>query len=115
MKKMKRSDKSTRAIEKEMARPRMARSARIAQLNLDTDRTPKPASTTMPGTVIGIIPSRHPARPDWAQINLDVDEKLHRNFLIENLLTDEHGGDVKLKKGAPVEITVTAEDERTRD
>ncbi len=115
MKKMKRSDKSTRAIEKEMARPRMARSARIAQLKLDTDRTREPATTTVPGTVTDIIHSRHSGKPDWAQINLDVDEKLHRNFLIENLLTDEHGGDVKLKKGAPVEVTVTAEDERTPD
>jgi hypothetical protein len=28
---------------------------------------------------------------------------------IENTFTDEHGDDVKLKKGAHVEVTVTAE------
>jgi hypothetical protein len=98
-----------------MARPRMARSARIAQLKLDLDRTPGPTSTTMPGTVVQIIPSRRPDKPDSAQIALDVDEESHRTFIIENSLTDEHGDDVKLKKGAPVEVTVTAEDQRTRD
>jgi hypothetical protein len=116
MKNMKRSDKSTRAsLEKEMAKPRVAKSARIAQLNLDTDRIPGPTSTTMPGTVIQIIPSRHPGKPDSAQIALDGDEKLHQNLRIENLLTDEHGDDVKLKKGAPVEVTVTAWTEKKPD
>ena len=113
---MKRSDKKTRdSLEKEMGRPRMTRSARIAQLKLDSDRTPEPASTTMPGTVIHIIPARRPNKPDSAQIALDVDEELHRKFIIENSLTDEHGDNVKLKKGAPVEVTVTAEDERAPD
>jgi hypothetical protein len=98
-----------------MARPRMTRSARIAQLKLDVARPPEAASTTMPGTVVEIIPSRLPGEPDSAQIVLDVEEKLHRHFRIENSLTDEHGDDVKLKKGEPVEVTVTAEDERTPD
>jgi hypothetical protein len=34
---------------------------------------------------------------------------------IENSLTDGHGGDVKLKKGAPVEVTVSAKDENAAD
>jgi hypothetical protein len=33
----------------------------------------------------------------------------HRDLRITNTLTDEHGQDVKLKKGAHVEVTVTAE------
>jgi len=36
----------------------------------------------------------------------------HRNqdLRIENTLTDENGDDVKLKKGAHVDVTVTARD-----
>jgi hypothetical protein len=33
----------------------------------------------------------------------------YRDLHIENVLTDEHGYDVKLKKGAHVQVTVTAE------
>jgi hypothetical protein len=36
----------------------------------------------------------------------------HQDFLIENTLTDKHGDDVKLKKGAQVGVTVTAEPKR---
>jgi hypothetical protein len=55
----KQSDHATRAsVKKEMARPRMARSARIAELNLDTARIREQPSTTMPGTVDKIIPPR---------------------------------------------------------
>jgi hypothetical protein len=109
MKTLKRSEKATRTgVEKEMAKPRVTRSARIAQLNLDTDRMPESPSTVMPGTVTEIIPSRHAGKPESAQIALDVVEKQHRAFRIENTLTDEHGRDVKLKIGAPVEVTVTA-------
>jgi hypothetical protein len=32
----------------------------------------------------------------------------YRDLRIENTLTDEHGDEVKLKKGAHVEVTVTA-------
>jgi hypothetical protein len=98
-----------------MAKPRLTRSARIAQLNLETDRIPELPSTSMPGTVIEIIPSRRAGKPESAQIALDVAEKQHRDFRIENTLTDEHGKDVKLKKGAPVEVTVTSKDESIRD
>jgi hypothetical protein len=96
-------------VKKEMAKPRMARSARIRELNLDTARTREQPSTTMPGTVDKIIPSRRPRQPERAQIAVDKAGRPHRDFLIENTLTDEHGDDVKLKKGAHVEVTVTAE------
>jgi hypothetical protein len=92
-----------------MAKPRMARSARIRELNLDTARTREQPSTTMPGTVDKIIPSRRPRQPEEAQIAVDKAGRPHRDFRIENTLTDEHGDDVKLKKGAHVEVTVTAE------
>ena len=63
----------------------------------------------MPGTVDKIIPSRRPRQPEKAQIGVDKAGRPHRDFRIENTLTDEHGDDVKLKKGAHVEVTVTAE------
>ena len=101
---------ATRAsVKKEMARPRMARSARIAELKLDTARIPEQPSTTMPGTVDKIIPSPRPSQPEKAQIAVDVADHRHRDLRIENTLTDEHGDDVRLKKGAHVDVTVTAE------
>ena len=91
-----------------MAKPRMARSARIAGLNLDTARIPEQPSATMPGTVDKIIPSLRPSQPEKAQIAVHGADHRYRDLRIENTLTDEHGDDVKLKKGARVEITVTA-------
>ena len=103
---------ATRAsVTKEMAKPRMARSARIAELNLDTARIREQPSTTMPGTVDKIIPSPRPSQPEKIQIAVHGADHRHRDLRIENTLTDEHGDDVKLKKGALVEITVT----RTKD
>src|SRR5580692_10146175 len=95
-------------VTKEMAKPRTARSARIAELNLDTARISEQPSTTMPGTVHRIIPSLRPSQPDKAQIAVDGADRQYRDLRIENTLTDEHGDDVKLQKGAHVEVTVTA-------
>jgi hypothetical protein len=105
------SDDATRVrVTKEMAKPRMARSAKIAELNLDTSRIPEQPSTTMPGTVDKIILSSGPSQPEKAQIAIKGAD--HRTdtarFVIENALTDEHGDDVKLRKGANVDVTVTA-------
>jgi hypothetical protein len=36
-------------------------------------------------------------------------DRPHRDLRIENILTDENGDDVRLKKGARVEVTVSAE------
>ena len=99
-------------LKKEMAKPRMARSARIAELNLDTARISEQPSATMPGTVDKIISSPRPSQPEKAQITVDGPDHGHRDLRIENTLTDEHGDDVKLKKGAHVEVTVTADPER---
>jgi hypothetical protein len=106
----KESGNSTRAsVKKEMAKPRMARSARIAELNQDTARISEHPSTTLPGTVKKIILSPRPSQPEKAQIAVDGADHGHRDLRIENTLTDEHGDDVKLKKGAHVEVTVKAE------
>jgi len=61
----------------------------------------------MPGTVGKIIPSPRPSQPEKAQISIEGDDG-YRDLRIENSLTDEHGDDVKLKKGAYVEVTVAA-------
>jgi hypothetical protein len=70
----------------------------------------------MAGTVEKIVPSSRPSQPEQAQIAVDGAEPRHRDLRIENALIDEHGDDVKLKKGAHVAVTVTAEsfqDEQT--
>jgi len=74
----------------------MAKSARIAELNLDTARIPEQPSSTMSGTVDKIIPSPRPSQPEKAQIALDGADQRCRDLRIENTLTDEHGDDVRL-------------------
>jgi hypothetical protein len=102
--------KSTLAsVAKEMAKPRVARSARIAELNLDTARIPERPSTTMPGIVDKIIPSLRSNQPEKAQITVEGADHRHQDLRIENTLTDENGYGVRLKKGARVDVTVTSE------
>ena len=102
------SDTATRAsVTKEMAKPRMTRSAKVAALNLDRARIPEQPSATMCGTVDKIIPPR-PSQPEKAQIAVESSPRGYRDLRIENALTDENGDDVRLKKGAHVDFTVTA-------
>jgi len=75
---------------------------------LDTARVVEHPSTSMPGTVDKVIPSAHKSRPDKAQIAVRRTGRGFRKLRIENSLTDEHGDEVKLKKGEYVEVTVTA-------
>ena len=103
-------DATTAGVNKELAKPRMSKSARIAELKLDVSRIPEQPSTTMSGTVDRIIPSPCPSQPEKAQIAVDGADHQHRDLRIENTLTDENGDDMKLKKGAHVEVTVTAKD-----
>jgi hypothetical protein len=115
-KKAKRAEKESRlatreSVRKEMAKPRMARSARIAEMELDIVRIPERPSASMPGTVHKIIPSTRRNGQEKAQIGVHGAERAYRDLRIENSLTNEHGDDVKLKKGARVEVTVTAERE----
>jgi hypothetical protein len=105
---MKERDNTTQdSVKKEMAKPRMAKSARIAEMNLDAARIPEQPSITVPGTVTKIIASTRPNQPEKAQIAVDGDDR-SRGLRIENTLTDEHNDDVSLKKGAHVDVTVTA-------
>ena len=70
-----------------MIKPRMARSARVAALNLDTTRNPEPPSTIVFGTVDKIIPATSSKKPEKAQIAVDRTDHRHRNLRIENTLT----------------------------
>jgi hypothetical protein len=62
--KKKLSDATRANVKKEMAKPRMAKSARITELNLDSTRIPEPPGTTMSGTVDKIIPPPRPRQPE---------------------------------------------------
>ena len=65
----KESDNATRiSIKKEMAKPRKAKSVRMAELNSDAERVPGEARTTLPGTVDKIIASLRPTKPKKVQI-----------------------------------------------
>jgi hypothetical protein len=74
--------------------------------------TEKP-SATLPATVEKIIPSRSPSEPEKAQISVEGADHLYRELRIENKLTDENGERVRLKPGAEVEVTISAEPEAT--
>jgi hypothetical protein len=108
----KQSDKITLAsVRIEMAKPRATRSARAAELNLNANRIAELPSANFQGTVLKIIPARRPGgKPETVQIALDVPEKENRELRIENALTDEHGKDVRLRKGAQVDVRITAKD-----
>jgi len=68
---MAKAENTTRdGVKKEMAKPRISRSARIAELKMDTSRTPATPSTTIPGTVDKIIPPRS-SQPEKAQITVE--------------------------------------------
>jgi hypothetical protein len=95
------SDTIPASLLTEMALPRMSKSARIAEQNLDAARI------LIPGTVEKLIPSPRLNQPEKAQIAIEGDYG-YRDLRFENSLTHEHGDEVKLKKGACVEVTVAA-------
>jgi hypothetical protein len=108
-------DATRTSVKAELAKPRMARSARIAELKLDTARIPEQPSITLPGTIDKIIPPPRASLPEKAHVAIDGPDRRHRDLRFENTLTDEHGDDVKLKKGAHVDVTVTAKNANRRD
>jgi hypothetical protein len=69
------------SVKKEMAKPRMARSVRVTELNLDTAKARE----------------QRASQPEKAQTAIDRAERPHRDFRIESTLTDEHGDNVKQK------------------
>jgi hypothetical protein len=107
-KKTKKILSTLRSVTKEMAKPRIASSARIAELKLEATHTPGQLSTSMTGRVNKITKSPSPSDPETAQIDIHGADRGYRDLLIENVLADEHGDDVSLKKGAQVRVTITA-------
>jgi hypothetical protein len=89
-------------VKKEMAEPRVAKSARIID----------PPSITMPGTVEKIIPAIGHHRPEKAQIAIEGTEDLYREIRIDNALQTEDGDDVSLKVGSKVEVTIAVKNHR---
>jgi len=70
---------------------------------------PEKANITLPGTVEKTINPPDPSEPEKAQINIQQGaDPLYKEIRIENSLIDEDGNEVKLKKGATVEVTVEA-------
>jgi hypothetical protein len=67
------------------------------------------ASTTLPGTVEQIIRSPFPNEPEKAEIAVEGADDLYKEIRIENTLVDEEGNEVRLKRGAQVEVTIEAE------
>jgi len=107
----KKHDKGTAEIvQKLIDEPRISKSARIAEQNLDVARIPEPACTIIPGTVEKLIPAIGRSQPEKAQIRVDGADLGYRSLRIENSLIDEHGDEVRLKQGAQIEITVAAKD-----
>ena len=74
--------------------------------------TEKP-SVILSGTVEKIIESSSPSEPEKAQISIEGADELFRQVRIENSLTDKNGDEVRLKRGAQVEITVEADKDAT--
>ena len=103
------SDSIRARVTNEMARPRMAKSARIAERNLDLARVPERPSTTMPGTVEKNIESPRRRQPEKAPIGVGRANRRYGDLRIENSLTVENGDDLRFKKGAHVDVTVAAE------
>jgi hypothetical protein len=66
-------------------------------------------SVTLPGTVEQIIPPPFPGIPEKAEIAVEGADALYQEIRIDNTLIDKHGDEVRLKKGAHVEVTVEAE------
>jgi hypothetical protein len=108
------SDSTRASVSNEMAKPRMARSARIGERNLDTARIPEQPRTTMPGTVDEIIPASRSTQRERVQIAVEGADRRYRDLRIENILIDENGEDVRLEKGAHVEVTIAAEPKKSR-
>ncbi|PYV57050.1 MAG: hypothetical protein DMG90_06210 [Acidobacteria bacterium] len=71
------------------------------------------ATATLPGRVEKIIKPMFSSEPEKAQISVEGADHLYREIRIENKLTDENGGEVKLKPGATVDVTVQADPEDT--
>ena len=74
--------------------------------------TDKP-NVTLPGKVEKLVESLRTGEPEKAQISVEGADTLYREIRIENSLSDDKGGKVRLKQGADVEVTVEADKDAT--
>lgn len=72
---------------------------------------PKKPKTKKNGIVQKII--KQPQEPEKAEIRIDDADELYREIRVENELETDDGEKVKLKQGAPVDVTVEAEEKDT--
>ena len=77
----------------------------------DERRTEEKATVTLTGTVEKIIPPLTANRPEKAEIAIEGAEDLYKEIRVENMLQDELGNEVALKKGAKVNVTIEADAE----
>jgi hypothetical protein len=68
----------------------------------------KRSKVKLPAKVEKIIASEHPTEPEKAQISVQGADPLYDEIRITNSLTNPEGDEVRLKKGADVEVTVKA-------
>jgi hypothetical protein len=73
----------------------------------------KKSKTTKPGRVEKIIKPLHPRMPEKAQIVVEGADDLYKEIRIENALEGNKGETVKLKEGAPVDVTIEADPKET--
>ena len=72
---------------------------------------PKKPKTKKPGVVQKII--KTPQGSEKAEIEVHEADDLYKEIRIDNTLVNEDGEKVKLKQGAPVEVTVEADTKDT--
>jgi hypothetical protein len=96
----------TARVRTEMALPRISKSARMAELSADKTRSVERPKIIIPGVVDRVIRPATPRMHEKVQISIE-GHAGYRKLRIENSLTDEHGDEIKLEKGARVELTVT--------
>jgi hypothetical protein len=71
------------------------------------------ASMTRPGTVQKIIQPAYLGQPEKAEIAVHGADDLYKEIRVENALKDDDGEEVRLKKGAQVEVTIQADADET--
>ena len=70
-------------------------------------------NVTLAGKVKKIIAPPVPNEPEKAEINVQGADPLYGEIRIKNSLRDKNGDEVRLKKGADVEVTVEAHAQAT--
>jgi len=68
---------------------------------------------TLRGTVQKVIQPVLSGEPEKAEIRVEEADELYREIRIENVMTEESGQKVSLKKGANVDIVIEADSDAT--